>query len=334
MALQNTAFGDISPRTAAYAERQLLERAAPLLVLNNFGQSKPLPPNNTNAMIFRRYNALAPATVPLIEGVTPQGKKLTKTDVPVTLNQYGDYVELTDQVADLHTDNVLREAVGILGEQAALTVEMVGYGAVKAGTNVFYANGAARNAVNTRMTAALQGKVLRMLWRQLAKPISSVIKSSPSYGTEPVLPAYIGLTHTDLVEDIQQMTGFVSVEKYGPGRIYDGEIGKVGRVRYVASTVITPWENAGGAFNGSGTAMISTSGVNADVYPILIVGQNAYGTVAFKGADAVKVMVLNPNTPNGADPLGQRGTAGWKTYSAAVILNDLWMARVEVAAVQ
>jgi N4-gp56 family major capsid protein len=31
------------------------------------------------------------------------------------------------------------------------------------------------------------------------------------------------------------------------------------------------------------------------------------------------------------DPLGQRGYAGWKMYHVAVILNDLWMERLEVA---
>ena len=42
-------------------------------------------------------------------------------------------------------------------------------------------------------------------------------------------------------------------------------------------------------------------------------------------------MVLNPNVPRGGDPLGQRGSAGWKASHAAVILNDAWMHRLEVA---
>jgi N4-gp56 family major capsid protein len=32
------------------------------------------------------------------------------------------------------------------------------------------------------------------------------------------------------------------------------------------------------------------------------------------------------------DPLGQKGTAGWKCMQTSVILNDAWMVRVEVAA--
>jgi N4-gp56 family major capsid protein len=42
-------------------------------------------------------------------------------------------------------------------------------------------------------------------------------------------------------------------------------------------------------------------------------------------------MVVNPK-PAPGDPLAQRGTVGWKAWQAAVILNDAWMARAEVAA--
>ncbi|KKL70933.1 hypothetical protein LCGC14_2099990, partial [marine sediment metagenome] len=31
-----------------------------------------------------------------------------------------------------------------------------------------------------------------------------------------------------------------------------------------------------------------------------------------------------------SDPLGQRGYVGWKTWHAIVILNQVWMARLEV----
>jgi len=36
-----TSYGDISPRTAAYAVAQMLKRGLPYLVLEKFGQSLP-----------------------------------------------------------------------------------------------------------------------------------------------------------------------------------------------------------------------------------------------------------------------------------------------------
>ena len=77
--------------------------------------------------------------------------------------------------------------------------------------------------------------------------------------------------------------------------------------------------------------MRSTTGTNADVYPILFVARDAYGIVPLKGKDSLTPMVVNPKPAHG-DPLGQRGTAGWKTMQTSVILNDLWQVRLEVAA--
>ena len=85
-------YGDISPRTAAFAAVEFLERAVPYLVIEKFGQAKPLPANSTKTMTWRRYNALDATPNVLVEGVTPTGKQLTTTDVSVTLEQLGDRV--------------------------------------------------------------------------------------------------------------------------------------------------------------------------------------------------------------------------------------------------
>jgi len=42
-------------------------------------------------------------------------------------------------------------------------------------------------------------------------------------------------------------------------------------------------------------------------------------------------MVVNPK-PAPGDPLGQRGTVGWKLWTSTVILQDAFMARLEVGA--
>ena len=322
------AYGDISPRTGGYAAKELLKRAIPMLVIEKFAQAKPLPAKNTMTQIFRRYNALDATPNPLSEGVTPTGKKITKTDVTVNLVQYGDFVELTDIIMDHHTDPVLMETMGICGEQAALMLETVRFNVLKAGTGYSYANGTARNQVNTTISTDLQNRVTRALKRQNAKTFTSVIRSTPSYGTVNVAPSFVGLAHTDCEAAIRAMTGFKPVEDYGNyGTAYEGEIGKVNDVRYVLSTVFTSWADGGGA---KGT-MYSTTGTSADVYPVIYLSRDAFGVIPFKGENAVAPMVLNPGVPRGGDPLGQRGSVGWKASHAAVILNDAWMHRLEIA---
>ena len=327
--MATTTYGDISPRTAAYVSKELLTRGLPLLTIEKFLQAKPIPRNETKSITFRRYNSLPLATTALSEGVTPPSMKMTKTDVTATLEQYGSLIEITDIVADTHEDPVIREGVEILGEQAAQTVETVRWGILTAGTNKFYSNGTSRAEVNTAITDGMVKKIVRALKRQNAQMITSIIKSTPAYGTKAILPAYAVVGHTDLENDIRSLTGFIDVKDYGNTQPLEGEIGSVGYLRFILSNIFTPYSDAG----ATTSTMVSTTGTDADVYPILFFGKNAAATVALKGAGAITPTVINP-TPSKSDPLGQRGSMGWKTYSTAVVLNDAWMAVGEVAATE
>ena len=322
-----TIYGDISPRTAAYAEKELLKRGIPYLVLEKFGQAKALPEGNSKVMKFRRYNALDNTPAALQEGVTPGAQPLTVTDVTATLTQYGGLTTISDVVMDTHEDPVLNEAVNVLGEQAAQMIEKMRFGVLRAGTNVIYANGSARSAVNTALTITTQRRAVRALKRQNARQITRIIRSTPAYNTDSVAPAFIGLIHPDLEADVRGMSGFTPAERYGTVTPWENEIGKVEDVRYLSSTVFEPFLDAGGA-KGS---MLSSSGTSADVYPVLYLAQDAYGIIALKGAFAVTPMVVNPK-PSDSDPLAQRGHVSWKGMQTAVILQDMWMVRAEVAA--
>lgn len=348
--LLNT-YGDISPAVAAYAVVRMLKRATPYLQLERFGQTYVLPTNSTNVAKFRRYylagatgsagqysggvngSGAAPgvplATTPLIEGVTPSGNSLAVQDYTVKLSQYGDYVTITDVIEDIHTDPVLAQATDILGEQAAQTVEALRFNVLKAGTNVFYANSvASRSLIVSTISLADQRRVTTALNRQNTKKITSVVASTPDFNTKSVEAAYMAVVHPDLETDIRNMIGFVPVASYGPHTTpFEGEIGSVEQVRYLTSTMISPWPDAGGA---KGT-LRSTSGTSADVYPVLIFGRDAFGIVSLKGKSSMTPMVVNPK-PAAGDPLAQRGTCGWKLWTGSVILQDAFMARLEVGA--
>lgn len=321
-----TVYGDITPRTAAYAAVELLKRAMPYLCLEKFGQAKSMPANKTQSMKFRRYNSLGLRTTALTEGVTPSSDKLTATDITATLHQYGGLVEITDVIQDTHEDPVLQEAIAVSGEQAAKTVETLRYNVLKACTNVFYANDVAnRAAVATVPIRADQRKIVRALERQEAQHVTSIVKSTPSFNTESILPAFVGVTHVDMTSDIRGLTGFTSVADYGKVAAWETEIGACEDVRYIKSTIFTPYEHEGSATT---TGLITSDGTNCDVYPIMYFGKDAYGMIALKGKYAITPIVINP-APSKSDPLGQRGSVSWKTMQTTVILNDAWMAVLE-----
>ena len=326
-------YGDITPRTAGKAMPGFLMRALPYLVLEKYLDLKPLPSNSTKVAIFRRYEALEKATTPLVEGVTPVGKNMTYTDVQCTLQQYGDYVTLTDQIADFHEDPVLQEYVGITAEQAAQTIETLRYNVLKAGSNVFYANKVVgRDSVVTAISLGDQRRVTRAFKRQNAAYITKKTASTPNYGTVAVRASYIGLVHPDLENDIRALTGFKDAVDYGASQAADEfEIGTVEDVRYIRSTIFESFADAGG---NKGT-MVSTSGVKADVYPIIYLAAHAAASVPLKGKNAITApIVRNPGTISDSDKLGQRGHVGWKAYFGCVILNQLFISRLETGATE
>lgn len=329
--MATTEYGDISPRTAGYAARQLLERGLPHILIERWGQTKPLPSRSSKTIKFRRYEAFPYEPTELTEGVTPAARKLTSTDVQVTLKQYGDLTEITDVVADTHEDPVLNEAVDILAEQAAQMLETVRYRVIRAGTNVYYANGSSRSDVNEPISRTKQRAVTRGLKRQNARKHTRMVASKPDYGTVSLEPAFIALCHTDNESDVRNMSGFKDTADYGSRQPLEGEIGAVEDVRYLASTLFESFEDAGGVYNGGSISAVSTGGSNADVYPVIYLGRDAFGVVPFKGRNAVTPYMHSPGKSSKSDPLAQRGSAGWKAYHAAVILNDNWMARLEVA---
>jgi N4-gp56 family major capsid protein len=321
-----TTYGVINQRTAAWAATQMLKNAEPVLVLSKFGMTKEVPRNKADTVKFRRAVPFSAATVPLVEGVTPTAQRMAYEDVSVQLKQYGRPIEITDVVQDLAEDPVLSDATRLAGDQAGLTSEMITYGAVKAGTSVFFTNGTVRTSVATAITLNKQRAVTRALKAQKAKKLRDILGASPNYGTKAIEASYIAVAHTDIEADLRNLAGFVPVAEYGSrSPVSPEEIGSCEDVRYVLSPELNSFADAG----GNKGSMVSTSGTKADVYPIIYIGRESYGLVPLKGKRAITPMVLNPGTPSKSDPLGQRGYVSWKSYFAAVVLNENWMARLE-----
>ena len=325
--------GGISQRTNTYAERTMLKHAGPVTVLDKLGMTKPMPKNKGVSIKFRRPRVFSAATAPLTEGVTPTATQFSYDDVEATLRQYGQVVEVTDVIEDTHEDPVINDASMQAGENIARTIEALTYGVVKAGTNVFYANGAARNAVNTPISLAKQRAVVRALLAQKAMPITRILDGSVNYATMPVEAAWVAVAHTDLDNDIRDLPGFIPVASYGKRQtISDYECGSCENVRYVLSPDLSPWDDVGAAKGASGTDMVSTTGTSADVYPVMYFGKEAFGCVPLRGQGAVEPSIIQPGSKTKDDPLGQRGYIGWKTWFTCKVLNQLWMARLECAA--
>ncbi len=323
---------DISQRTTAYADLKLLKRAEQNIVFGRWGQVKTLPKKKSTTITFRRYTALDNTPVILQEGVTPVGKTRAYTDYTGYLRQYGDFIRYTDVIRDTHEDPILNDNLEALGQQAGEMVDKVRFGVLKAGTNLLRANGSARTDINQIVSADLMRTAVRTLERQNAKYLTKMVEGGAKVNTYPIPSAYIAVCHPDLRPDLERCSNWKGVHEYAAnmGNI-PGEMGSLGMVRFVATTIAEPWADGGGDKAGAGYTTLSTSGTKSDVYPILVFGEDAYGVIPLAGQNAMESLIHNP-AASASDPLAQRGSQGWKGWNGCVILNDAWMLRVEVAA--
>lgn len=322
-------FGDISPITNFKAYGKLLKRTTPGIVTERTAQSKPMEKNSGKTVVFRRYLKLDAATQPLMEGVTPEGSSVSYVDVEVTLEQYGDWIGITDVIKDTHEDPVLTEFRGLQSDQMRDTKETLNFSVLKGGTSVYYTNGSSRAEVNTVIDKGDCKRMVRGLRGADASFFTEILDGSPKIGTVPVGASFWAFTHTDAQADIENISGYTKVKDYSdPSGAIPYEIGEAHGIRIAATTLCTPFADAGAA----GSTMLATTSAasHVDVYPLIVLAPDAWGVVPLRGVHSGALAVVNPE-PSKTDPLGQRGSLGWKMWHAGLILNDDLMARLEMA---
>jgi N4-gp56 family major capsid protein len=326
--MPTTTITQVVPGVQAFYDRNLLDRAQPNDIHGRYGQKRPISSRSGNQIKFRRYSQLAAATTALTEGVTPVGSSLAVTDVISTLQQYGDFITLSDMVSMTNQDPVVTEATDVLGDQAGTTIDQVRRDVLVAGTNVAFANGAAtRLATITKISAADLDKAIRFLKNQNAKFVKEGMMASDKVGTGAIRKAFIGLVHPDVEFDLENIVGFRSVSDYGSQEgVIEDEIGAYKNIRFVTSTNCKIFTNA--------TSVLTAGfkgGASNDVYATLIIANNAYGLSPLSGA-AMNTYVKALGSAGSADPLEQRSTVGWKATTITTILNQTWMTRIETLA--
>jgi N4-gp56 family major capsid protein len=323
-------YGDISPRVGMFAVANFLEHARPVLVLEKFARMESLPKNKGQMVKWRRFVPFEINTTALVEGVTPAPNQLQYEDVSSIVSQYGGWVPFTDVIVDTHEDPNLQKITMGLGEQAASIKEAIIWNELLGGTNVIYSGTATqRSEVEAPISEDVLVIAQRYLKANKAKPITRMLKASTNIATEPVAPAYLAFGHTNLEQDFRALNEFVVREKYSQySPVSEYEIGKFQDIRVILSPQLDPFWGAGSADT---LGVLSRDGANVDVYPILVVGADAFGVVPLRGMDSATVTIKNP-TPTYEDPLAQRGFASWKMWYVAVRLNEEWMVRIEAAA--
>ena len=317
----NSTGNDLSPEMKTYYDLRLLDYAQANLVHDQFGQKRPIPKNGGKTIEFRSFSPLAKATTPLTEGVTPSGNRLDVKTITATVSQYGDFIVQSDVLELTAVDNTILEATKLLGRQAGVTLDTVTRNVMVGGTNVMYApkinaSTGAETAVTSR--AGLDNSCVLTV-----NLVEQVVAELRAQNAPTIDGDYIGIIHPYTAYDLMRDPDWRDPHKYADTtNLYEGEIGKIGGVRFVQSTEAKIWRDS------SCPAQSGASPAYYAVFASLFFGDGAYGTTEVEGG-GLQTIVKQKGSAGTADPLDQRSSVGWKALKTAEILLPSYLIRVE-----
>ena len=316
MSLQMFA-GNLNPNTTSdsgmtaemkeFYEKTLITMAEPKLVFDKFGDQYPIPKNGGKVIEFRKYDSLPKNTKPLQEGVTPDGSKMTVTTVKSEVQQYGDYITLTDVLQLTAIDNNVVQATKLSGSQAGRTLDTITRDVISGGTNVMYAPKSDGTEVLTRKTLDGTCKLNVDIFLQAAAYLATV-------NAETFEDAYVCVIHPYAAYDVKTSKGFEEWNKYTtPDKMWKGEIGRIGNIRFVENSEAKILKD-------------ETCPEDLAVYCTMVIAAHAYGVTEVEGGGLQHIV---KQLGSGDDPLNQRSTVGWKAIKTAERLVEQYMIRIE-----
>lgn len=226
---------DLSPNMKEYWNTDMLENARAELYFEQFADKAALPAHNGKTLERRRWNTLAPAMKPLVEGVTPTGKRMGETRISTSIRQYGDFVEYSD-VIDLHSvDPILVGASEELGAQAGQTKDLLNRNVLLTCTNVLFAPNLAADGTEesqpvTRWQLGRNAKLTPDVVAQAA------VKLEKDHAPK-IDGYYTCVIHPSVAYDIRTSDDFNEFHKYAAvTELFNGELGELHGVRFVKTT--------------------------------------------------------------------------------------------------
>lgn len=331
-----TTDADLSPEMKTYYDKDLLRNAKPKLVHNRFGQKRPIPKGKGKTIEFRKFDPLPKALTPLVEGVTPSGRKMRVTSKTATVKQYGDYIEHSDILEMTTIDNTLVEGNRLLGQQSGETLDTLTREVINAGTNVQYADG----RVSARYLLVggdpewgnnhyFNCEVIRQAALNLRNN-----KATPLEGGD-----FVAIVHPDTIYTLKKDPEWQEATKYqNSEKLYSGEVGRYDGVRFVESTEAKIFHAANLKAGARNLTVASVSGKVFTISEALTaddIAKLAGRKILVKGfqysvvsatANTITVNETIQGTPAADEVIypGEAGAAGRDVYSTLFIAADAY----------
>ena len=302
----------LSAALKTFYDTELLENARVELFYAQFAKKQPLPAGRGKTVEWRKWNTFAKAQH-LQEGVIPTGQKFGMTHLTGSINQYGTYASITDQL-ELHAyDDVILGATEEMGASAAETQETLIRDALLVNTNVLYCDNItlATGAVSGTPTAPGQMEASTTAMSMLTPDMVAKAVTKLKKDRVPTINGkYYAVIHPSVAYDLRKSDAWVEAHKYAAtNEIFNGEIGELHGCRFIEN-VFAPVLD-GEYANKAGSKSYAT----------YFFGKDAFGIIDPDGG-ALEMIVHDKSEIGG--PLNQFSTIGYKfeTNGATILYPE------------
>jgi N4-gp56 family major capsid protein len=309
--MATTTLGNLQPAVQQHFNRVLLSVKQPYLIYTLPAMEDMLPQHSGNIQRRRRYNTINPSTTPLgPSGLAPQPVNIPVTDIDATLEFYGQYARITEQVLLVNEDAVLNQYTLRLGQSMRESQDQLARNALLAGASTYQMQNGINGDAPTNMTPQDWYNVSRILLGNSAKTVMTSIEGMNKIGTGPVRNSYMALGHTDISVDLENLAGFRRAAEYPEqSKVLPSEYGTFSYLRYFLAA------DPLGAIQPNSSAVFQQN-----VYPVSCVGQEALSITSLEGYNAQFVY----RDPLVASTLGLYAEVGYKFADAPRVLYDQW----------
>ena len=303
----------LNPTLKEFYDTELLENAREKMVYAQFGKKQILPARHGKTVEWRKWNTFDKAEQ-LTEGVIPVGQKFGMSSLTGSINQYGTYASITDQL-ELHAyDDVILGATEEMGASMAETQEYLIRQALLTGTNVLYCDNVKEDGtfVSTPTSAAEMGASDADGWAKLTPDMIAKAVTKMKKNKVPTINGrYYCVVTPSVAYDLRKSDAWIEAHKYSAAQeIFNGEIGELHGVRFIEDTY-APILTDSLYQNKSGGA----------TYANFMFGKDAFGIIDPEDGNAQ--MIIHDKDEIGG-PLNQFSTIGYKleTNGATILYQE------------
>lgn len=288
------------------------------------------------------------------EGGNVNGVNTKSVTVRGSVAEFGIHLKFTQKSIDMDSRvGILAQKTKALGEakgelyEAQVQADLLSASEV----NRTFGGVTATSLVTCNRDAVLTYSDLRLMEQELKRLLvprdTKIITGSTKIDTKVVGKAFyvfVGQELTPMLEDMEHnsVNVWVPVEAYADaGVTADGEIGKIGRFRFIEVDNMQKYRGTGVA-DGVADSADDTAGYHSsaatgggadsfDVFPVLFVGSDSFATVGFEG-DSSKIKTAMPKADAHNDPFGKNGSMSIAWYFGTLIYKAERIMQIAVTA--